>query len=185
MLRAGVCNIISKEKNIRIYIANLRAYNEGILKGAWFDLPVEWEDIVQKVFDKNDLDESGNPKYDWQIHDYEAPFHIDENFHLEELNEIAEMFDRLTDRELEVVLALYDLGIIHNILDGEYELDYCIYHENCEDMTDVAHNYIDNNYDQEQYEFFLRYFDYEAYGNHLYSNGTFINISNAIIEYTK
>jgi len=85
---------------MRIYVANLRAYNEGELKGAWFDLPVEWEDVVQEVFDEDELDEYGNPKGDFAIHDYELPFDISEHANLFVLNDIADVMQSKVDRQL-------------------------------------------------------------------------------------
>ena len=32
-----------------VYIANLGKYNEGELVGAWFTLPVDHEDVAEKI----------------------------------------------------------------------------------------------------------------------------------------
>ena len=78
---------------MRIYVANLGAYNNGELKGEWFDLSVVMEEVFQSVFDEHELDESGQPYGDYAIHDYELPFEINEYTSIEALNDIAEDFD--------------------------------------------------------------------------------------------
>src|SRR5690625_3604613 len=82
---------------MRIYVANLRAYNEGYLKGEWFDLPVEWEDIVHTIFDEDELDSSGNPKGDHAIHDYELPFDISEWQSIADLNDMVDVLESVVD----------------------------------------------------------------------------------------
>lgn len=75
---------------LKIYIANLGKYNEGILKGEWFTLPVDMDEVFQAIFDESELDENGQPHGDYAIHDYELPFNIGEHENIDKLNEIAE-----------------------------------------------------------------------------------------------
>lgn len=89
---------------IRIYVANLRAYNDGELKGEWFTLPIDdIEEVYEAIFDKDELDEKGNPLHDWAIHDYESPFHIDEHASIEKLSNVAEELE-LADNYKEVIV---------------------------------------------------------------------------------
>lgn len=86
---------------MRIYVANLSAYNAGILKGEWFDLPVEWEEVVQEIFDEHEIDEYGNPYGDYAIHDYELPFDVHEYQSINSINEIAKILhDSLDENTL-------------------------------------------------------------------------------------
>lgn len=94
---------------MRVYIANLGAYNAGELKGNWFDLPVEIEEVYQEIFDEHELDENGSPLGDFAIHDYELPFDISEYESIDTLNRIAE--------ELEGVSGLEEIA------SGDYEIE--------------------------------------------------------------
>lgn len=69
---------------MNIYVADLQAYNNGILKGQWLELPmceVELEEIL-----------SSYPS-DYAIHDYEADFQISEYMDIQGLNEFAQMME--------------------------------------------------------------------------------------------
>ena len=85
---------------IKVWVSNLAKYNDGQLNGQWTTLPVN--DVNTDILDKLDL--GGNSKdgynHDWFISDYEAPFKIDENTSLYELNELAELladYDTIED----------------------------------------------------------------------------------------
>lgn len=95
--------------SIRIYVANLRAYNEGELKGDWFDLPVDPTEVYKKIFDEDEFDEQGNPMYDWAIHDYEAPFDIHEYASIQKLSEIVEELEITSNYEEVVIEDNYSL----------------------------------------------------------------------------
>lgn len=61
------------KNDFKVYVANLSAYNSGELKGEWFTLPVDMEEVYDAIFDEDELDEQGNPHGDWAIHDYDFP----------------------------------------------------------------------------------------------------------------
>ena len=94
---------------MKVYVANLGAYNAGELKGDWFDLPVEMEEVYQEIFDEHELDENGSPLGDFAIHDYELPFEISEYESIDVLNCMAE--------ELEGVSGLEEIA------SGDYEVE--------------------------------------------------------------
>ena len=45
--------------DMQVYIANLGKYNEGELVGAWFKLPVDFEEVKEELKDKM---EKNNPE---------------------------------------------------------------------------------------------------------------------------
>lgn len=72
----------------KIYIANLSRYVGGTIQGGWFDLPVEYSEIVGKL----GLNESEEETI---ILDYEAPFTINQYDSLDRLNELCERYSDL------------------------------------------------------------------------------------------
>lgn len=69
---------------IKLYIADLQAYNNGELKGLWIDLPmcdVELESILDSF------------PSDYAIHDYECEFEISEYMDIDALNKFAQMME--------------------------------------------------------------------------------------------
>ena len=91
---------------LRVYIANLGAYNEGRLQGSWLSLPATAEEI-QTAFEEAGID--GIRYEEHAIHDYENNLGLDlrisEYADLDQLNEMAEALEQLDSWELEQVKA--------------------------------------------------------------------------------
>lgn len=172
-------------KEIKIYVANLGAYNDGKLKGIWFTLPVELSEVFKKVFEPHELDENGDPLGDYAIHDYEAPFSIKDYTSIQYLNEVAEMFEMLSEKDVELIVKMVELGYISDLLDGPESLQYVYRYENCKDMGDVAYQILHDSYAPEDYPLFFRHFDYDSYGEEIESSGTFIKLEDSIVEYAR
>ncbi|RKJ42515.1 antirestriction protein ArdA [Butyricicoccus sp. 1XD8-22] len=170
-------------KEIKIYVANLAAYNNGEMKGGWFTLPTPMDEIFEVVFSPHELDEDGQPHGDWAIHDFEAPFEIHEYSSIDQLNEIAEIFELLTEKQIDAVMAMYKYGVCTDLTEAKQDLEKVIWFHDCKDMSDVARHYLENQYNEEEYPLFFRYFDFDAYGAELQTSGTFIFVNDDILEY--
>ncbi|GAA0347287.1 hypothetical protein GCM10008931_43210 [Oceanobacillus oncorhynchi subsp. oncorhynchi] len=92
--------------NIKIYVANLGKYNEGILQGEWFTLPHDIKDIYVTIgvgqYDEqgnynHGVEEDGRLYEEFAIHDYEAPFEISEYSSINKLNELAEALQDISE----------------------------------------------------------------------------------------
>lgn len=167
------------ENKIRIYVANLRAYNEGELKGAWFTLPEDLETIFQTIFSPDELDENGQPYGDWAIHDYEAPFSISEYDSIDDLNEIAEKLQSLDDDQAEVAGELYEQGVAVDMLAAcEIAIEGCIYYYGCKDMGDIAMERALDCGDIDENHPLFNYIDWDRVGRDMEINGTFFELSN-------
>lgn len=103
--------------NIRVYVANLGAYNEGELIGKWVALPMD-EDELREEIESIMRPETDDEEY--AIHDYEAPFKIEENVDLFKLNEQVEELEsmRLEEDELEALLEIMSLDGEESFEDG-------------------------------------------------------------------
>ena len=56
-------------EEMRVYIANLGKYNEGELVGAWFEPPIDMDEVRERI--------GLNEQYEeYAIHDFELPFEI-------------------------------------------------------------------------------------------------------------
>jgi len=76
-----------KDKQMRVYLANLRKYNEGQLVGKWVDLPQDDIEEALKFTDNGD---------EWLVHDHEGfSFEVGEVGPAEvvKLNEYAQLVD--------------------------------------------------------------------------------------------
>ena len=149
--------------SIRIYVANLAAYNSGILAGKWIDLPcADLEAELQSIID---MHEDGE---ELAIHDYEAPFKIEEYASIEGLNELAEKFDDLSDYDQKKLAYLIDDGCsVDNALD---ELDDLEFYEDMR-LVDVAEQLVDDGCFGEIPASIQNYIDYKAIARDLSYDG--------------
>lgn len=165
---------------LNIYITNLGKYNEGHLVGEWVGLPVtalELEEVYKRIGIGERYEEVFIADYETDIEGLE----IGECSSIEILNKFATRFENLEEEEKEILQAL--LLNDSDIEDGFGKLEddaYHVYH-GCEDMTDVAHQIMDERLKEFPKEIVL-YFDFEAYGRDLEINGTFYQINENIIE---
>ncbi len=160
--------------DMQVYIANLGKYNEGELVGAWFKLPVDFEEVKEKIGLDDEYEE-------YAIHDYELPFDIDEYTPLEELNRLCELVcDLLEDLQSELSALLTHFSSIEELSEHQ---DDIILHSGCDDMADVARYYIEETGMLGEVPTNLQnYIDYESFGRDLELSGTFIHTSRGIFE---
>lgn len=122
---------------MRIYIANLGAYNNGELKGDWFDLPVDMEEVNETIFELHELDGNGHPMGDFAIHDYELPFEISEYESIDTLNRMVEELEGVSGLE-EIASGVYEVEDVLNFANDtgmESHVDNVI---SAEDMNDFV-----------------------------------------------
>lgn len=90
---------------VSIWLASLEAYNDGYLVGRWISLPTD-EDALQAAIDVV----SSNGQHDWAIHDFESSikgFKVDEYQNVQDLNELAETLDDMSDEQQEAFMWLW------------------------------------------------------------------------------
>ncbi|MBC1565074.1 antirestriction protein ArdA [Listeria booriae] len=125
-------------EQMQVYIVNLGKYNEGISQGAWFNLPVAYEVVAEKI--------GLNKQYEeYAIHDYEAPFKISEFNNLDFLNRIANQIEeKQGNPAIDYLDKFVEDGWYENFedaLDGIGAVHIC---ENCSTMQDVAIEFVES-----------------------------------------
>lgn len=192
---------------MNLYLANLGKYNEGILKGAWLELPCteeEFEETLVKIgvatmvdgefkMGKIEKDENGYEYIyeEYAIHDWECDINgieISEYSNIEKLNEIAMVWEEADEYERKCFEALVEAGYVEvekiedmkNILDG-----YCFLE--LEEMfnMDESLGYALAELNGVVYELekigMENYFDYEKYGRDARYDGVYIADNNIAI----
>lgn len=155
--------------SISIFLTNLGKYNEGELVGEWVELPVD-DDFEQAFKDIGigTTDEFGQPYEEWFITDYESDFGLDisEYQNIYELNELAQQLDDLDEVDAGKVKAYLSYYSSDDIEDALNAIDDCYVYYDCDDMTDVAMQYVEEigGVDQVGKDNLERYFDYDAFG---------------------
>lgn len=165
---------------LKIFISNLKEYNEGQIIGEWVDLPCEGlEEVLDKI--------SNNGNDELFISDYETDISglkVSEYDNILELNDMTEEIDNLSDDEVIAFQAYLEqyTNDLQQALDAVRQGNYRIYY-NCDNMEDVAYQVVNDCglLDGVPEEAKI-YFDYEAYGRDLDINRTFIQIDNSFVE---
>jgi len=161
---------------INIYVANLGKYNEGILQGEWFTLPASLEEIAEKI--------GLNAQYEeYAIHDYEAPFKIEEYTSIDKLNEVAEMLEGMAEYEIKAVGELLELGFVSDYEDAvQLVKDGAVtFFHDCYNMADVAYAWYEETGQMENIPSnLINYIDWDAVGRDMEINGTFAYLGNGI-----
>ena len=159
----------------KVYIMNLRKYNEGNLVGEWLTLPAEQKEI-QEVFNNIGINELYE-EYIVADNENTFEFKINEYSNIEELNQVAEYLESLDEYEQQQVNALLDGGYIdyQNLVNGDVNLDNHTFIELDQntilsDESNLAYSLIDTFYngDLSQIQDIENYFDYEKFANDLY-----------------
>lgn len=171
-----------KIMTMKIYLTNLGKYNEGELIGEWVTLPITEEEL-EAVFERIGINEEYEEYF---ITDYETDvdgLKIGEYDNLEELNELAETLEDMSEEELEVVGVMLEDGCeFDEAIEKTENGDYRVYY-NCNDMSDVAFQVIEESgFLNDVPDTVTRYFDYEAYGRDLDIEGKFYSVGNNMIE---
>ncbi len=176
--------MMNKVDEMRVYVADLASYNNGILSGSWINLPCDdiWAE-VQNVLDRGTRDRKANDVYDgydseeWAIHDYELPFDVGEYGNLDDINALAEKFEDTDESDRKRISYLIDYrGCSIDTALEEFE-DVYIYEDTS--YLDLAEMLVDETWSVPEH--LLNYIDYEKFarelecdysqiGNDLFSN---------------
>lgn len=165
---------------LKIFISNLKEYNNGKIIGEWVSLPCEdIEEVLEKI--------SNSGKDELFISDYETDINglkVAEYEDSLQLNEIAEEIEEMREDELIAFQAYLEqyANNMEQALEEVHQGNYTIYY-NCDDMEDVACQIVKESglLDGVPEEVKI-YFDYEAYGRDMDINRTFIQIDNSFVE---
>ena len=91
-------------EDMRVYIANMgECYNEGELVGAWFEPPIDMDEVKERIG-------LNSPSDEYAIHNYELPFDIDEYTPIEEINRLCalvEGFPEYVQNNLKKIMCYY------------------------------------------------------------------------------
>lgn len=154
-----------KTSDIRIYVACLAAYNNGILHGRWIDADQDAEDIWAEISAM--LEASPIPEAEeWAIHDYEgfegAP--ISEYQGIESVAEIAAFLSEHGALGGQLIAHFNDLEEARSAIEEDYAGVYASLADFAEELTEQT---------TEIPESLQPYIDYDAMARDLAINDVF------------
>ncbi len=164
---------------INIYIANLHAYNSGALVGAWFELPMDEEELEEEIESIINKFPGGE---EVAIHDYEAPEGViineyDDPFRI---NYLAQRIEDDVNDEVIFEAIIEVIGSdLSKCIDIYEQGDYIFYKG--EDLTDVAAILVEEGLYGEVPKELINYIDYEALGRDIAADGDVTETSHGVI----
>lgn len=152
---------------VKVYIANLGKYNEGVLQGSWFSLPVGFDFVSEKIGLNNEYEE-------YAIHDFKSPIDIPEYISIDELNNI---YNKLCEIE-EHGIDKDDLPYFMRALGGLDNI-YCnldnIKNHGRRSFENYAYDFLYEKLEAADVDSWIfNYIDYEKYARDLLKNGNFV-----------
>lgn len=153
---------------IRVYVANLHAYNCGELVGEWIDLPTSDDELRERI-ERIVAAYPGGEEV--AIHDYEAPWRIDEYENIFTLNERVEEINNLNEDEQTAVVAVITATgcdvdeALRIVKDDAYQLYFC------DSLIELAEEFVDEGLFGDIPDSIKAYIDYEKIARDLEIDG--------------
>lgn len=166
---------------LKVYVANLGKYSEGVLVGEWLDLPATDKEI-ESLMERIGVGE-GSDYGEYAIHGYESDLEevkIGEFTSLDEINELAERLESVDDEETFETLLNYCGGEISKALDI-YDSKNYIFYKDVSDHEELGRYLYDNDLlDAAYYADVIcpEHLDYDAIGRDMdynSSGGFYVN----------
>ncbi|MGC2990366.1 antirestriction protein ArdA [Enterococcus faecalis] len=157
---------------IELYIENLHTH-----KGRWFELPIQWEEVKDKI----ELEDG----HEHLVTDYMAPFTLSHYENFNKMNEVAEQLDEHNGNPaINYLGELVDYGFFNDILDTFEQIDEIQVYSDCYSYKDYAEQLMDDlGYLSGVPDIIKWNIDYEGIGEDLRQDGRLYQASdNTIIE---
>lgn len=169
---------------LKVFLANLSAYNRGDLIGEWVTLPVDEDELKETIDHVLAQGEPNDEEY--FITDYESDFfgRIGEYDNIDELNEMSERIqDAVEYHGKEAVIAIIrDMYTLPEAVDVLNSSDFSVLYD-VYDVYDLGIVYVQDGFFGDVPEHVERYFDYEALGRDLTYEGWTIHSDLGIAVY--
>lgn len=164
---------------LRVWIGNLKFYNEGYLVGAWISLPM-YDDELSRIYDIISLD----GEIETYIGDYESEcgIKVGEYDDIFEWNKELGQID-FDEWDMEMTDILLNNGFTFDEIENAWRNGAIVPYPNCWNMKEVAEEIVDQTGMLRGIpEEVTRYFDYKQYGYDLETTGSFFRYSGGIFE---
>ena len=163
-------------EEVRVYVADLAAYNNGFLHGVWIDATDELDDMqeqVSKMLKATPLDEEAE---EYAIHDYEGfgAYKVSEYEGLESVHEVACFLEEFGEVAGDVLSHFGDnMEDARKALEENYNGCYSSLADYAEELTTEA---------SEIPKYLEFYIDYERMGRDMEMNGDIFTIETGYQE---
>lgn len=155
---------------VKVFITDLARYNGGELHGEWVSLPMDGNELEEKI------DDILGDNEEYFITDYETDFElsIGEYTNVYKLNEELEELEYLGEHEQSKVKALLEWGVYKDFFEAVENMEKYTLNENIKSESDVGYDWIDN-IGTDIDDFLIGYIDVKRLGKDLSIDGYFSN----------
>lgn len=162
---------------MRVYITNLKRYDNEKIVGGWFSLPIDMKCVKERIG-------ACDTFLEYAISDYELPFDISETITIKELNYLWEQVIELQDtpiyNEIKNIQNTW-FKDIYQLLDNLNKIN-C--YEECFSLEDVAKRHVEETGVLALIPKCIRnYINYEALGEDLAINRYLLVTEHGVFEY--
>ena len=171
---------------IKLYVANLGKYVEGSLVGGWIALPVDEEEFKTFLTDVVGINEEYE---EYAIHDYESDINdlkIGEYDSIDELNEIAILYDCMQDYEKLVVESIMEWNYYGSgssaLKESIEQVENFYLLSDVNNDSDYGYYLVEEGSIGEIPSYLENYIDYEGLGRDNYINGECYYSVNGLIN---
>lgn len=157
---------------IELYIENPKTR-----KGRWFELPILWEVVQEKL--------ALEDEQAYEINDYSAPIKLFNFEDFDYMNEVAEQFDEHEGHEaIKYLEELIDAGFFNDLLEAFEQIEEIYVYADCYSYTSYAEQLMDDlGYLSGVPDIIKGNIDYEGIGEDLRQDGRLYQASdNTVIE---
>lgn len=158
--------------DIRIYVADLAAYNNGFLHGVWIDVTEDLDSIwdqINAMLKASPIEEEAE---EYAIHDYEGfgSYQVSEYSGIKELHEVANFIEEHGELGSEVLAHFSNMDEARTALEENYSGCY-------ESLSDYAQELTEQTSEVPKHLEF--YIDYEKMGRDMEMSGDIFTIETA------
>jgi len=177
------------------YITNLGKYNEGFLVGEWISFPIS-DDDLQEVLQRigiGSTNEFGVPYEEFFFTDWDLPDGLDwhifgETPDIDNVNAVAQAYQdsSYSEEVISAVLNHYSYDIedgLNKLSNGDFFFYDGVY--DAKSLGEYVVNNIDNGVENLSAETLQSYFDFEAYGRDIETEGNIEYLNSGAIEFIK
>lgn len=175
---------------LNVYITDLSAYNSGYLVGEWVSLPINEDDLHDKVREilTNGASLCGEEEHeeyfitDWEFEDGIKLIDVSEYSNLDDLNSKCDELSELDSDDLKKVSYLIE-NVGYDFEDALQKYDEVYIYENMT-LIDVVEQYIDETVDMTNIpEIIANNIDFESISRDWEISGEFERIDNDIYHF--
>lgn len=153
-----------EEKEMEVFIQNLKAYNHGIILGGWFKLGDTEENLRTFITEKLECRNENSSIFISSFEQEDILYSPSEFENVFQLNELVQQFYKLDVVEQEKVNAIIEAGFYYDLEEAMEHRDCYVLYRDIQSEEDFGHFLVEELETCQVPDYIKRYINYEEYG---------------------